>query len=131
MLVGAGMALKRIYFAHPIITYYSRLEYKALEAIKRKYPKSEIDNPSKYPSNKMSFYLERVRIADCIIFMANHRGFIGKGVFDEINYAEKLNKEVLYYNFERNLFTYHFKIQGLSEVDWENYAIIRDESNEE
>ena len=42
-------------------------------------------------------HLKRIEISDAI-FVCNINGYIGESTKNEIEYAKKLNKEIMYYN---------------------------------
>ena len=113
-----------IYFAHPITTYFSKQAHEALNAIENKFPSANILNPAKLRSQEMSFYLTLVESANIIIFMTNPRLRVGKGVFDEIQHAKSLKKEIYFYHPLKKQFYSVFTIKKLKESNWEKYAMI-------
>ncbi len=114
-----------IYFAHPLVTYGSQLEKEALKVIEKNYTESEIINPAKIQSTDMEVFFDQVRLADIVIFTTTVRRWIGKGVFDEIQLAQSLNKKILFLEPVKQQFFQDFKIEEHSKSDWQNYAKIR------
>lgn len=114
-----------IYFAHPRPTFNTMREREALEAIKKKFPTATIVNPASYPeSENMWFFRKLVQQTDITIFMTTEEGFIGKGVFTEIGYAQFLQRDVFFYNFEDQRFYSNFEIVSINDEDWRNYARV-------
>jgi len=90
----------KIYYAHSKRIYWSKREEKEIAVIQDKYPKAEIVNPSGIFRREMDWQLfmanEFPRM-DLVVF-SDFKGYIGKGVFEEINTAIGLEIPVLYLN---------------------------------
>ena len=119
-----------IYFAHPITTYFSKQAHEALDAIEAKFQDAKIINPAKHRSQEMNYYFNLIESADLIIFMTNTQLLIGKGVFDEIQLAKKLKKEICFYHPLKKGFFPKFSIKRTLEFekDWKNYARVKEVS---
>ena len=72
----------------------------------------------------MAFYLNLVQKADIIVFMTTVEGFIGKGVFEEVHYAQSLQKDVFFYKHQNQQFYRRFNISDINENNWHNYAQV-------
>jgi len=120
----------QIYFAHPMTTYFSKQAHEALDAIEVKFPDAKLINPAKHRSQEMKYYFNLIQSADLIIFMTNPHLLIGKGVFDEIQLAKKLKKEIYFYNPLKKHFCSQFSMKRTleSERDWNNYARVKEVS---
>ena len=83
-----------IYYAHSMLTYGSKKEKKELKRIKRLFPKCCIINPAKLAFQSFSGLgimmecLEYVKKSDAVV-ATEFKGYIGKGVFTELNEATK------------------------------------------
>lgn len=96
-----------------------------LNAIERKFPDARIDNPAQYQSEDMTVYLAQVRAADIIVCTSTVRRFIGKGVFEEIQLARSLNKQVLFCDPIKQHFFDDFAFEEINELDWKKYVRVR------
>jgi len=89
--------VKTVYFAHPISTYKTIIERKALEIISKKFPKTKIINPSKYMyiehSAGMRLFKRFVKHSDILVYI-DIAGFITAGVAVEIEEARKKGIEI-------------------------------------
>lgn len=95
----------KIYYAHSMWKYGTKIEDYELRVIREYFPNATIINPatdidqSGEEEDVMQRCLEAVRSADLVVF-SSVDGTIGNGVFIEINYAEDTRKPVLYLQHE-------------------------------
>jgi len=117
-----------IYFAHPIVTYFTQREQTALDYIRNEYPDAQVINPSKYSISpkkfKFKFYLDRVLKADTFIFITLSGNIIGKGIHDELKFARKKNKSI-YFLTEAGEFIDYFTIHKIPTSSWQRYARVK------
>ena len=117
-----------IYYAHSMRKYGTAEEEKELQKIKELFPNHEVINPSNFPPGKgrkvMKPYFELIDECDFVVF-SEFKGFIGRGVYREINYAKKNNKKSILLRNGKAL-----EIEGLiinDENDWAiNFAKIKE-----
>ena len=122
---GKAIKQEKIYFAHPRTTFNTPREREALQAIKTKYQNASIINPASYPdTDNMWIFRKLVQQSNITVFMTTEDGFIGKGVFLEIKYAQFINRDVIFYNIVDQQFYSSFEIIDIKEDDWLNYARI-------
>ena len=125
-MTGASIERISIYFAHPRTTFNTPREREALQAIKNKFQNASIINPASYPeTDNMWFFRKLVQQTKITVFMTTEDGFIGKGVFTEIEYAQFINRDVFFYNIMDQKFYSSFEIIDINEDDWRNYARVR------
>ncbi|MHA2366550.1 MAG: hypothetical protein ACXAC7_21520, partial [Candidatus Hodarchaeales archaeon] len=116
-----------IYYAHNKLIYNSPQEYYEIEYIRKHFPLSSIINPSIFTKRWNLIGLTKPEIMDecfsliqkCdLIIFSSVNGFIAKGVYDEVKYAEVQNKIVVYFNALYNtlLTTYYLEIFNF--LDW-------------
>lgn len=117
--------LEHIYFAHPMPTYGTPLEAEVLERVRECWPNSTIENPAENPSRDMSYYFDRVRAADIIVFTMDAREIIGRGVYDEVQLAQELQKPVFFIHPHTKILTDKFDLVMLDKDNWKHYATIR------
>jgi hypothetical protein len=84
------MDREQIYLAHPIITYNTMIETKAIKIIERYFPDTKILNPAKHQnishSPSMAIYKLFVESCDILVY-TDIAGFITSGVAEEIEMA--------------------------------------------
>ena len=92
-----GVMAVKIYFAHPINTYGTFIEYACLSLLRSLFPDAEIVNPSDEKhkqmvkalkaadpeANVMSYFLELVNGCDAVAILPFSDGMIGAGAYDE------------------------------------------------
>ena len=91
----------KVYYAHPKAKYIDSIEQKELKIIFDYFPFAEICNPSKlepiWNENNcsedkiMDHCLDLVSQSDIVIFSPFNEEYIGKGVYEEVSLAERLN----------------------------------------
>ncbi|MFX1532965.1 MAG: hypothetical protein ACFFDI_01880 [Promethearchaeota archaeon] len=116
-----------IYFAHPMSTYGSSEEKAILKFLEQK-TTAQIFNPALFPAKDMTFYFQRVKESDVLIFSSNPDGSIGKGVYSELKLAAQLKKPIFYIDplslyLTRDFVVLKF-IEDEEKADWENYAHV-------
>lgn len=91
----------KIYYAHHLWKYNTKIEEYELEVIKRYFPNAEIINPNSYVEQDRE---ESIIMKDCleviencnILIFSSVNGVIGRGVVDEFNKASKLGLPIYY-----------------------------------
>ncbi len=84
----------RAYFAHPVSTYGTEQEKTALKILRKEYPLLLCPNTDMQNfGGDMKYYLKIVEWCDAVLVMTD-KGFIGRGVYQEIQKARKLKKPV-------------------------------------
>lgn len=86
----------KVYFAHSMKDYGSRIEMTCIKLIRKKWPNAEVVNPKDYTpyfGSDMELYLEIVSGCDFLVFK-RWNGYITAGVGKEIKHAWKLGKKV-------------------------------------
>lgn len=114
--------LKVIYFAHPIPTYGSEREEKALALLEARFPESYINNPAKLPGRNMQYFLNEVKTSDMVVFMTKENRIIGRGVYREVTYAERLGKPVVFLDPITKRFYPKYQLRIIDENNWKEYA---------
>ena len=115
----------KIYYAHHIWKYGTKIEEYELNFIKKIFPNAEIFNPStdidqtKSEDKIMKDCFNAVVNSDMVIF-SSMNGCIGRGVFREIRFAYQNNIEVKYLFADR--------IQKYSKERFEQMSILNNES---
>jgi hypothetical protein len=102
-----------IYFAHPINTYNTEYESRAIDIIKDKFPNSNIINPgeqlhqdsfkeyvSSSPKEYMGFFRDLVNECSVIVYLPFKDGKVGAGVRYEIYHLNKRFDEIYEINPE-------------------------------
>lgn len=113
----------KIYYAHHIWKYGTKIEEYELELIKKTFPNAEIFNPStdiNQTENEefiMKRCLEEVKQSDMVIF-SSMNGCIGLGVSQEIDCAYRNNIKVSY--------LFANQIQDFSEIRFKQATILND-----
>lgn len=89
----------RLYFAHPMSEYRTPLERKALAAIRKRFPKHEVVNPSDpifcaavdtlYPLTGFDLFDAVARYSNVVVAMPFSDYVHGAGVFSEIASAQR------------------------------------------
>jgi len=114
-----------IYFAHPMQTYGTPKERHVLNHIRDEFPTAKIIDPSKFSTNPDKFrfqhYLKHVKACDLFIFMPVRGDLIGKGIYEEVKYAHKIGKRILY--FAHPIFYNRFRLIQRGN-DWQYYARV-------
>lgn len=93
--------MMKIYYAHHLWKYNTKIEEYELEVIKRYFPNAEIINPNGYikqgreESIIMKDCLEIIENCNILIF-SSVNGVVGRGVVDEFNKASKLGLPIYY-----------------------------------
>lgn len=92
----------KIYFAHPISTYDSDIEIKAIQLIKEKFPDAEIINPKNIASHDMLDFYNVINECDIFVALVTESG-ISLGVLSELYYVLKFKPMPIYdgYDMER------------------------------
>ena len=100
--------MKKIYYAHHMWKYYTKIEEYELNLIKKCLGnRVKIFNPSMdFPKNRpdseiMPLCFQEIKHSDGLVFSAVN-GVVGKGVVSEVELAKKLNLPI-YYLFENTL----------------------------
>lgn len=91
----------KIYYAHHLWKYNTKIEEYELDVIKRYFPNAEIINPNGYIEQGRE---ESVIMKDCleviencnILIFSSVNGVVGRGVVDEFNKASKLRLPIYY-----------------------------------
>ena len=118
------LAVEKLYFAHPMQTYDTERERKAIRQIKAGYSSYYIQNPSLHPSRDMNFYFAWVKECQALIFMSDENGYIGKGVYSEIDAARMLNLPVYYVDPDVPVITDKYDLGDTNEFDWRQYCTV-------
>ena len=122
-----GGSEKTLYYAHSMKVYNTRKETKELKLIKNSFPGYKLINPADYDkkweglSGKeiMEECFEIIRKADIIVFSAievDRSLYVGRGVFEEIDLAEDLKKEIYFIN--KSQLTRDYELSFWDENDW-------------
>ncbi len=122
---------KLVYFAHPISTYKTPEESKALKLINKTFPKHSLFNPATdikqngfgFDIMKRCFKIIRTKNTEIIVFMSDER-IIGRGVHDEVLLAESLNKKIFYISNGR--LNKKYRIKRLNQNSWIRYAKVKE-----
>lgn len=105
----------KIYYAHHLWKYNTPIEEYELLVINNFFKDAEIINPngnidqSKAENQIMVDCLSRIKDVDALVF-SSMSGVVGHGVYDEVNNAFKLKKNV-YYLINNNLI-------NVTKIDW-------------
>jgi len=82
----------------------------------------------------MTFYLQRVKESDVVIFSSNSDGSIGKGVYSELQLAAQLKKPIFYLDPLNLYLTRDFVVlkfvENEDKAHWEYYAHVNYLRNE-
>lgn len=96
-----------IYYAHHQWKYGTKIEQYELDLIRRYFPKAricnpatDIDNVDRTEEDIMRDCLETVKNSDIIVFSAVD-GCIGRGVYQEVTYADKYDKIIFFINHDQ------------------------------
>ena len=121
-----------VYYAHSKLIYNTEKEKEEFSIIKDNFKDSVIINPNEwiYDNGKEKDIMEQcyifVKQSDIIVFSTIEDGFIGKGVYSEIQRAFWYDKYV-YYLFEDKL----YKFDKFSNIDiyergrdWKKFAKV-------
>lgn len=95
--------MKNIYYAHHLFKYDTKIEEYEINLIKKYLPDYKILNPNgdilhedlTNEEKIMAKCIDKVSGAESLVF-SSLSGVIGKGVYDEVNHAMNLGKEVYY-----------------------------------
>jgi len=119
----------KIYYAHHIWKYNTKIEEYELEIIKEYFPQCKIINPNKavnqslLESEIMNECFNCVNNCDAVVF-SSMDGVIGKGVYSEVNRALEQEKPA-YYLFH-NKITQLFKFEKIENSKTNRiYAIVK------
>ena len=117
---------KLVYFAHPMPTYNTLAEKSAMKILMQNFSDSKIINPRYIDQTLesheiMAVCLDYVKMSDYVVFISDE-GVIGKGVYAEIKFAEKLGKKVYYLHMD-SLHT-NYKIKESDMDSWIEYAEV-------
>ena len=132
--------VKLIYYAHSMEIYNTKIEKKEFDTIYDKFQNEYICiiNPAIWISQNMNGHdamqqcFKFIDISDCIVFTTLEDGIIGKGVYEEINYALKNKKRV--FILKNNIIT-RFLNNDFKKIDiiynktsstWKRYAKVCD-----
>lgn len=93
----------KIYYAHHMYKYNTKVEEYELSLIKKTFPKGTVINPNGFFSfspqeseeSIMQSCLETIHKSDALVF-SSMSGVVGVGVFTEVNFAISLKKPVYY-----------------------------------
>jgi len=118
-----------LYYAHSKQIYFTDIEKRELLQVIKKFPNAEIFNPSKLFKTEFgwhSFMTREFPKMDLVVFTL-YQGFIGKGVYDEIQTANKLKIPVKFMTPDGNI-TSTFRLSNpdpfsfiyYSEIHWVN-----------
>jgi len=118
------LEVKKLYFAHPMQTYDTERERKAIRQIKTTFPSFYIQNPSLHPSRDMNFYLVWVKDCQALIFITDEKGYIGKGVYSEIDAARILAFPVYQCEPDTPVISQEFHLGEVNENDWKHYCPV-------
>lgn len=96
-----------IYYAHHQWKYGTKIEQYELDVIRRYFPKAricnpatDIDNADRTEEDIMRDCLETVKNSDIIVFSAVD-GCVGRGVYQEVTYADKHNKVIFFIHHDQ------------------------------
>lgn len=93
--------MMKIYYAHHLWKYNTKIEEYELEVINRYFPNAEIINPNGYIKQDRE---ESIIMKDCleviencnILIFSSVNGVVGRGVVNEFNKASKLGLPIYY-----------------------------------
>lgn len=105
----------RIYFAHPIITYNTLIENRAIQLIQTHFPNAKIVNPAKHHrirhSSTMAPY--KLFVKSCVILIyTDIAGFITSGVAEEIKTAIEAGLDIYHLDWRQGKLTKIDKPKG-------------------
>ena len=109
----------KIYYAHHLWKYNTKIEINEIDIIKKSFPSSQIINPNKSISqfgdsiDIMKLCLDSLSDCNILIFSAVN-GIIGRGVFREIERAEQLGMKIYYIFYGELLPNYKITINDES-----------------
>lgn len=92
--------MKKLYFAHPMNTYNSTVEKKALKIISSRFPDYEVVNPNGKTHQEacrltsMEYFKLLVDYSDIVVALPLMDGSWGAGVFYELQIASQRKKKV-------------------------------------
>jgi len=93
----------KIYYAHHLYKYNTKVEKYELDLIKREFDEYEIINPNgdiihEDMTNETKIMEECLnKVTDCYsLVFSSMNNVVGKGVFDEVDHALKIGKAVYY-----------------------------------
>ncbi|MBY9000175.1 MAG: hypothetical protein KGD64_04620 [Candidatus Heimdallarchaeota archaeon] len=124
----------RIYYAHSMQIYKSKLEKKEIKTIKKIFPKAEIINPAHYEkkwkklSGKevMAKCLDLISNSDIVIFTAieqDNKDFLGRGVYVEVKFAQEIEKDIY---FLKEILESDFLIDIYNDDEWAlKFSIVK------
>ena len=99
-----------IYYAHHQWKYGTKIEQYELDLIRRYFPKAricnpatDIDNVDRTEEDIMRDCLETVKNSDIIVFSAVD-GCIGRGVYQEVTYADKYDKIIFFIHHDQLIY---------------------------
>ena len=130
--------IKFIYYAHSMEIYNTKIEKKEFNVIYDKFQNENIYiiNPAIWIAQNMNGHdamqqcFKFIDISDCIVFTTLEDGIIGKGVYEEINYALENKKRV--FILKNNIIT-RFLNNDFKKIDiiynktsstWKRYAKV-------
>ena len=114
----------KLYFAHPIPTYGTEQETRAVRYLQIDFPNYEIINPEKAPGRNMQFYLGQVAESDRVVFMAFPNDLIGRGTYREVTFAQELGKPVHYLDQNLTLHKLNWRLEVVDQFNWKQYAKV-------
>lgn len=108
----------KIFYSHHLYKYFTQIETYETELIKRNFPDAEIINPNldlgipiaMDEEEAMKICLAAVEKCDAVVF-SSLSGVIGKGVYDEVNFA--FAHDIPVYYISEN------KVQLLKDINYE------------
>lgn len=97
--MSAPAKKNKIYFAHPMGTYFTDTETEALIRIKKLFPGYEIVNPNHFShqraaNGKISYFTQLASECDALVYLPFGDNTIGIGIAEEVKSALKKNREV-------------------------------------
>ena len=130
--------IKFIYYSQSMEIYNTKIEKKEFDAIYDKFQNENIYiiNPATWIAQNMNGHdamqqcFKFIDISDCIVFTTLEDGIIGKGVYEEINYALENKKRVfiLKNNIITRFLNIDFKkidiIYNKTSSTWKRYAKV-------
>lgn len=115
----------RIYFAHSKLDYNQPAETRAMADIRRLFPHASVICPNRDIGESprgLRTYLAIVDWCDHVIVL-EHRGTIGRGVFEEVRFALIKGKVVLV--IRKGKFRLVERVRILNEHNWaDGYAVL-------
>lgn len=120
---------KRIYFAHPMVSYGSQ-DVRAADAwLRGQFGKDEVRNPEDMDWSRYAAKIGNEAVFQAVIYATDevvvleHHGYIGRGCYREVELALLANKPV-WSLWQEHLFRVDSMVR-IDELDWKyRYAIL-------